>query len=44
MFYCLYYADEGQYSTLMTYGQARKLQRQFQEAFIVDARTAEVVS
>lgn len=43
MFYCLYFADDGEYTVLMTLGQARKLQRQFTEAYIVDARTAEVI-
>lgn len=43
MHYCLYYPDEGQYSLLMTLREAKALQRQFIEASIVDARTAEVV-
>ena len=41
--YCLYYPDEGRYSVLMTLAQARALLRQFTEAYIVNAETAEVI-
>lgn len=41
--YCLYYPDEGRYSRPMSYLEARDLQRQFLEAYIVNVKTAEVV-
>ena len=41
--YCLYYADVGRYSKLMTLHQAKLLARQFEMAYIVNAETAEVI-
>ncbi len=41
--YCLYYPDEGQYSVPMSFKEARLLQSQFLEAYIVNVKTAEVV-
>ena len=41
--YCLYYPDEGQYSVPMSYLEAKRLQRQTYEAYIVNVKTAEVV-
>ena len=41
--YSLYFPDEGRYSVPMSYMEARLLQRQFLEAYIVNIKTAEVV-
>ena len=41
--FALYFADEGRYTIPMSLVDAKKLRAQFVEAFIVDARTGEIV-
>ena len=40
--FCIYYPDEGRYSVAMSLKEARHLQRQFPESYIVEMRTGEV--
>ena len=41
--YCLYFPDEGRYTTLMTLAEAKRLVREFCTAYIMNAETAEVI-
>ena len=42
--YCLYYPEEGRYSIPMSYLEARRIQRDFYWASIVNTRTGEIVA
>ena len=42
--FCLYYPEEGRYSASMSYLEARRLQKSFYWASIVNTRTGEIVA
>lgn len=44
MHFALYYPEEGRYSTLMSFAEAKKLAREFIHALLVDLRTGEVLN